>query len=67
LWGFTIENEQQRTGKPRGGDGSDGTWEWPEHTSEYPDQPKAFWARLTTVQQMEIAAAYINATRDPEE
>jgi hypothetical protein len=55
LWRITSEASNK---KPLGGDGSDGTVEWPEVTEEYGNQPRAFWPNLTPEMQADIAQAY---------
>lgn len=59
LWEITAELD--RTGKavPLGGDGSDGTVEYPPEPGSYPDgRLRAVWHRLTEAEQREIARCY---------
>ena len=55
LWQITAEAQDK---KPLGGDGSDGTHEWPEVTTHHGNQPSVFWARLTEAQRENIVQAY---------
>ncbi len=58
LWAVATECSMDKTAKPLGGDGSDGTTEEPIHSEDYANQPKQFWPKLTEAAQANINDAY---------
>ena len=62
LWSIVDECEKAKNYKPTGGDGSPDengvrTFEEPQHTTSYADQPRQFWAKLTEEARTNIAEA----------
>jgi hypothetical protein len=60
LWGFLVEAENAGTATPLGGDGADGTVEYPcgRQNLENTDKARHWWARLDPAEQRAVALAY---------
>ncbi len=62
LWAIVAKCEADKSYKPSGGDGSPdkngvATFQWPEYTEHYANQPNQFWGMLTHNAQMNIVQA----------
>jgi hypothetical protein len=58
LWEIQSKYFNAGKAKPRGGDGTNGTVEFPEVSDHYADQPLQFWNEITELTQRNINSAF---------